>query len=150
MANNQYVNKVVFGNETLIDLSSDTIAAGDILSGVTAHDASGAPITGTIPFYSGLDITKTFTQNAFGSTEYVLGLNMPQGHYIAGTLKFPKIQIPIPTSGRTNTITIEVPNGTTTPDPNEETDWIPIKFTVDSNGNSEVTEDVTMATGVSF
>ena len=150
MANNQYVNKVVFGNETLIDLSSDTIAADGILSGITAHDASGAPITGTIPLYSGLNMTKIFTQSVAGSTEDVLGLNMSQGYYTAGTLKFPKIQIPIPTSGRTNTITIEVPNGTTTPDPNEETDWIPIKFTVDSNGNSEVTEDATMATGVSF
>lgn len=47
MANNQYVNKVVFGNQTLIDLTSDTITAADLASGVTAHDASGAVITGT-------------------------------------------------------------------------------------------------------
>lgn len=47
MANNQYVNKVVFGNQTLIDLTADTLTPADLQSGVTAHDASGAVITGT-------------------------------------------------------------------------------------------------------
>ncbi len=47
MANNQYVNKIIYGNTTLIDLTSDTIEPSDLASGVTAHDASGAPITGT-------------------------------------------------------------------------------------------------------
>ena len=43
----EYVNKVVFGSDTLIDLTADTITAADLASGVTAHDKSGAPITGT-------------------------------------------------------------------------------------------------------
>lgn len=47
MANNQYVNKVVFGNQTLIDLTADSITPADLQSGVTAHDASGASIVGT-------------------------------------------------------------------------------------------------------
>ena len=47
MANNQYVNKVVFGNQTIIDLTTDTITAADLANGVTAHDATGATITGT-------------------------------------------------------------------------------------------------------
>lgn len=41
------INKVVFGNNTLIDLTADTITPADLQSGVTAHDASGANITGT-------------------------------------------------------------------------------------------------------
>jgi len=41
------INKVVFGDQTLIDLTSDTITSADLASGVTAHDASGAVITGT-------------------------------------------------------------------------------------------------------
>lgn len=41
------INKVVFGNQTLIDLTADTITPADLASGVTAHDASGATITGT-------------------------------------------------------------------------------------------------------
>lgn len=41
------INKVIFGNTTLIDLTSDTVDAANLHSGVTAHDASGAVITGT-------------------------------------------------------------------------------------------------------
>jgi len=40
------INKVVFGNQTLIDLTADTITPADLQSGVTAHDASGTAITG--------------------------------------------------------------------------------------------------------
>ena len=47
MATNPYVNKVVYGNETLIDLSDDTVTSSSLLSGYTAHDRSGASITGT-------------------------------------------------------------------------------------------------------
>lgn len=48
MANNQYVNKVVLSDgTTLIDLTADTITASDLAQGVTAHDMSGSPITGT-------------------------------------------------------------------------------------------------------
>lgn len=47
MAENQNVNKVVYGGQILIDLTADTITAGDLAVGVTAHDKSGATITGT-------------------------------------------------------------------------------------------------------
>lgn len=48
MANNPYVNKVALADgTTLIDLTGDTITAADLASGITAHDASGAPITGS-------------------------------------------------------------------------------------------------------
>lgn len=47
MAENQNVNKVVYGGKVLIDLTADTITAGDLIAGVTAHDKSGAAITGT-------------------------------------------------------------------------------------------------------
>ena len=52
MANNSYVNKVVFGNTTVMDISSDTITASDLLYGKTAHDKSGAPITGSCTYDS--------------------------------------------------------------------------------------------------
>ena len=42
---NQYINKVIYGNRTLIDLTGDTVEPSKVLSGVTAHDKSGAPIT---------------------------------------------------------------------------------------------------------
>lgn len=42
------VNKVVFGDRTLIDLTSDTVSADKLAKGVTAHDKSGVQITGTM------------------------------------------------------------------------------------------------------
>ena len=39
-------NKVVFGNEVLIDLTADTVTAEKLVAGYTAHDASGEQITG--------------------------------------------------------------------------------------------------------
>lgn len=47
---NQYKNKVVYCGETLIDLSSDTVTANTLLSGVTAHKADGSPVTGAVSF----------------------------------------------------------------------------------------------------
>lgn len=44
---NEYVNKVVLGSSTLIDLTADTVTAATLMQGYTAHDKSGAPITGT-------------------------------------------------------------------------------------------------------
>lgn len=41
------VNKVVYGNSTLIDLTSDTVAADKLMYGYTAHDNSGEVIVGT-------------------------------------------------------------------------------------------------------
>ena len=46
MANNPYVNKVVYGNTTVLDLTNDTVTANDVKSGVTFHDATGASQTG--------------------------------------------------------------------------------------------------------
>lgn len=41
------VNKVIYGNTTLIDLTADTITASDLAQNVIAHDKSGAVIVGT-------------------------------------------------------------------------------------------------------
>ena len=42
------VNKVVYGGKVLIDLTGDTVTPGTLLTGTTAHDKSGAAITGTM------------------------------------------------------------------------------------------------------
>ena len=42
------INKVKYGNTTLIDLTSDTVTADKLMQGYTAHDRSGALINGTI------------------------------------------------------------------------------------------------------
>lgn len=41
-------NKVVYGDRTLIDLTEDTVTPATLKLGATAHDASGAKITGTL------------------------------------------------------------------------------------------------------
>lgn len=41
-------NKVVYGTLVLMDLTSDTVTADDLAKGVTCHDKSGNPITGTL------------------------------------------------------------------------------------------------------
>lgn len=42
------VNKVSYGGNTLIDLTSDSVTPDKLASGVTAHDKSGNKITGTM------------------------------------------------------------------------------------------------------
>lgn len=42
------VNKVVYGGDTIIDLTADTVTASSLLSGVTAHDKAGTQVTGTV------------------------------------------------------------------------------------------------------
>lgn len=44
---NTYKNKVVYNGTTLIDLTADTVTASTLMQGYTAHDKSGALITGT-------------------------------------------------------------------------------------------------------
>ena len=77
MANNTYVNKVVFGGDTLIDLSSDTIAANKVLNGYTAHDASGAPITGSCNYDANTsDATASADDILSGQTAYKNGTKL--------------------------------------------------------------------------
>ena len=48
---NQYKNKIIYGGNVLIDLSTDTLtAASQLMYGVTAHAKSGAPITGSCTY----------------------------------------------------------------------------------------------------
>lgn len=42
------VSKVVYGNDTLIDISEDTVSANNLLSGETAHNSSGTRVTGNV------------------------------------------------------------------------------------------------------
>ena len=72
---NQYVNKVVVNGQTKIDLTADTVAAANLLAGITAHDRSGAPIEGTMPSLADAtdDATATTATILSGSTAYVAG-----------------------------------------------------------------------------
>ena len=41
-------SKIIFGNETLMDLTGDTVNANNLLVGATAHDRSGNQVQGTV------------------------------------------------------------------------------------------------------
>lgn len=43
-------NKIIYGGDTLIDLTGDTVSADKILTGYTAHDKAGEVITGSCDF----------------------------------------------------------------------------------------------------
>ena len=53
------VNKVVLGEDTLIDLTADTVSADKLSKGVTAHDMAGEPIVGTMEAGGGKEYTFT-------------------------------------------------------------------------------------------
>lgn len=74
MAINPYVNKVVYGNTTIMDLTGDDITAADVLSGKKAHGADGAPITGTCTFDADTsDADATAAEILSGKTAYKNG-----------------------------------------------------------------------------
>ena len=70
------INKVVINDNTVLDLTGDTVTPSDLVEGVTAHDATGMQITGTRPATSGTDTsdaTATAKDIARGKTAYVQG-----------------------------------------------------------------------------
>ena len=89
MAN--YINKLVAGNETKFDLTSDTVTAEKLLSGFTAHDKSGAPITGTCTYDADTqDATVAVAEILEGKTAYARGAKltgtMPNKGAVSGTI----------------------------------------------------------------
>lgn len=80
-------NKVVVAGDTLIDLSGDTVAAGSMLSGVTAHDKNGASVTGNIPSLSFPALPDSSAASGYtgaGSMTIATAdryLNIPSGYY---------------------------------------------------------------------
>ena len=96
------VNKVVYGNRTLIDLTSDTVTKDKILSGFTAHDKSGTIITGTCDFdVNSTDATVAVAEILDGKTAYARGAKlvgtMPNKGAVNGTITTKAEQFTIPT-----------------------------------------------------
>lgn len=77
MADNQYANKIVYGNTVLIDLTADTVTADKILASYTAHDASGAIITGTCDYdVNSQDANVKVAEMLSGKTAYARGAKL--------------------------------------------------------------------------
>lgn len=87
----KYINKVIYGNKTLIDLTGDTVEPSKVLSGVTAHDKSGSPITGTCAFdVNSTDGTAAVAEILAGKTAYARGTKltgtMPNNGSVTGEI----------------------------------------------------------------
>lgn len=88
---NQYKSKIIYDGNVLIDLTSDTITAADLASGKTAHDKSGAPITGTNTYDSDTsDDTATAAEILATKTAHARGTaltgTMPNNGAVAGVI----------------------------------------------------------------
>lgn len=72
MANNPYVNKVIYGNDTVIDISDTTAEEGDVISGKSFYKASGAKATGSavIPDISNCYQTTDAAENDIQDADY--------------------------------------------------------------------------------
>lgn len=85
------ISKVVYGNQTLIDLTADTVEASNLLTGYTAHGADGEAINGACTFDADTsDATATASEILASKTAYVNGTKitgtMANRGSVAGTI----------------------------------------------------------------
>lgn len=81
MPETKYNSKIVFYGETLMDLTGDNVTADKLLSGTTAQDKTGAPVTGTCTFDADTtDATATAAEILTGKTAY------KNGQKVTGTM----------------------------------------------------------------
>lgn len=88
---NQYANKFVYHGTVKFDLTGDTIEPSDLRSGVTAHDKTGALITGTNTFDSDTtNDTAAVAEILAGKTAHARGAllegTMPNRGAVAGVI----------------------------------------------------------------
>lgn len=65
------VNKVVYGDETLLDLTNDSVTPDTLAEGATAHDASGARITGTMKGGGGEAVQSDWNQTDDTAADFI-------------------------------------------------------------------------------
>lgn len=76
------ISKVIYGGETLIDLTADTIEPDKLLKGYTAHGADGEPIEGSCEYDANTqDATASAAEILAGKTAY------NKGAKVTGTMK---------------------------------------------------------------
>jgi hypothetical protein len=71
------VNKVIYGGNTLIDLTGDTVTSDVVLQNYTAHDKSGAEIVGSCTYdVDSGDATVAVAEILAGKTAYARGVKL--------------------------------------------------------------------------
>lgn len=84
-------NKIIFGGETLVDMTGDTATASQILNGYTAHINTGEQVEGTCTYDSDTtDATAVVAEILSGKTAYAnkakLTGTMPNNGAVSGTI----------------------------------------------------------------
>lgn len=84
-------SKVVYGNTVIMDLTSDTVAAANLLSGYTAHGKDGEQVVGSCTYDADTsDATASTSDILYGETAYVNGVkltgDMPNRGALSGSI----------------------------------------------------------------
>lgn len=95
------INKIIYGGETLLDLTADTVTADKLLKGITAHDKSGESVTGTCTFdVDSGDANATVAEILLGKTAYARGAKvtgtMPNKGSVTGVINKKSEQYTVP------------------------------------------------------
>lgn len=68
------VSKVIYGGETLVDLTSDTVTPDTLAEGITAHNAAGEAIIGNMPS-GGVRTAEVYIEANNGSQVAFIGVD---------------------------------------------------------------------------
>ena len=95
------INKIIYGNEVLLDLTADTVSADKVLKSFTCHDKSGATIVGTCDFDSNTQsATVSVAEILENKTAFARGTmltgTMPNNGGVAGEITTKSEQYSIP------------------------------------------------------
>lgn len=106
-------SKVVINGQTIIDLTGDTVSADKVLDGFTAHDKSGALITGTCTFDADTDDANAAAAEILSSkTAYVKGSKvtgtMPNNGGVEGTISVLETPYAIPQGYHDGSGTVDI------------------------------------------